>query len=81
MSKFIKAAILSYTACVLKNGNSRLAQELIYLFPLDSPIMKIHADLWVPGNSSSFDGYISLMIILCHMTGFSAIEYVTNATS
>ena len=44
-------------------------------------MMTIHTDLWVPGKTLSFDGYTGLMIIVCHMTGFAAIEPVIEATS
>jgi hypothetical protein len=36
--------------------------------------MAVHADAWVPGKTTLFDGYVALMIVVCHMTGFTAIE-------
>ena len=44
-------------------------------------MMTIRADLWVPGETISFDGFIGLIIIIHHMTVFSAIEPVVDATS
>jgi hypothetical protein len=41
----------------------------------------IHADAWIPGKTQSFDGYIGLMIVCCHMTGFAAIEPLKDMNS
>ena len=80
-AKFLKAAISACAAYIPKNRISRPASELIYSFPLVAPMTTIHADLWVPGKTISFDGFIGLMIIICHRTGFSAIEPVVNTIS
>jgi hypothetical protein len=36
---------------------------------------------WVPGNKKSFDGFQGLMIAMCHMTGFIAIEVLKDMNS
>jgi hypothetical protein len=74
MYKYIKYAISSCAACVLRSHNSRPASELLYSFPIDAPFLSIHADAWVPGKTNSFDGYQGLMVAMCHMTGFVAIK-------
>jgi hypothetical protein len=74
MYKYIKFAITSCAACILRNHSSRPASELLYSFPIDAPFLTIHADVWLPGKMTSFDGYVGLMIVMCHMTGFVAIE-------
>jgi hypothetical protein len=38
----------------------------------------IHANLWQPGHQTGFDGSKALMIVVCHMTTFVAIEPVTE---
>ena len=81
MYQFIKARIKSCAACILKNNSARPSSELLYGFPLDAPMNTIHADLWSPGNITNFDGDKSLMIVTCHMTGFSAIEPVQDSNS
>jgi hypothetical protein len=43
--------------------------------------MTAHADAWVPGKTTSFDGYRGLMIVICHMTGFAAIEPMKDMNS
>ena len=74
MYKYIKQNIDSCAACLLKNSTARPASELLYTFPLSAPFMTVHADAWVPGKITSHGGYIGLMIVVCHMTGFAAIQ-------
>jgi hypothetical protein len=81
MYKYIKYAISTCAACILRNHNSRPATELLYSFPIDAPFLTIHADVWMPGKTNSFDGYIALMIIMCHMTAFAAIEPLKDLNS
>lgn len=79
---FIRATISSYAACILKNSSpSTPGQIFIYLFQLDALMIAIHTDHWVSVNTESFDGFICLMIIVCHMAGFAAIQPVVAATS
>jgi hypothetical protein len=40
--------------------------------------MTVHADAWVPGKTTAFNNNIGLMIVVCHMTGFAAIEPERN---
>ncbi len=44
-------------------------------------MLTIHADAWVPGKTTSFNGYTGLMIVMCHMTGFAAIEPLKDMNS
>jgi hypothetical protein len=81
MYKYIKYAISSCAACLLRNHPSRPALELLYAFPIDAPMLTIHADAWMPGKTTSFDGYTGLMIVMCHMTGFTVIEPLKDMNS
>ena len=81
MYSYIKRAIGSYAGCILKNHGARPGSELLYAFPVDAPFMTIHADLWVPGKTVSFDGTTGLMVVMCHMTGFTAIEPIREANA
>jgi HKD family nuclease len=81
MYTYIKHNIDDCVACVLRNGGTRASSELLYSFPLSAPYMAVHADAWVPGDTFSFDGFIGLMIVVCHMTGFAAIEPIKEKNS
>jgi hypothetical protein len=41
----------------------------------------VHADAWVPGKTTSFQGFIGLMVVVCHLTGFVAIEPLSDMNS
>jgi hypothetical protein len=81
MYTYIKQNIDDCVAWVLRNGGNRASSELLYSSPLSAPFQAVHADAWVPGKTMLFDGYISLMIVVCHMTGFAAIEPVKEMNS
>ena len=66
--------IHSCAVCILKNSDTKLSSELLYSFPLDAPMNTIHCDVWQPGKTEGYDGDTALMIVLCHMTTFAAIE-------
>jgi hypothetical protein len=79
--KYIKRNIQSCAACILKNNAAHPSSELLYTFPLDAPMNTIHADLWQPGRQTGYDNDKALMIVVCHMTTFTAIEPVSEMTS
>jgi hypothetical protein len=81
MYSYIKQNIDDCVACVLRNGGTRASSEFLYSFPISAPFMTVHADAWVPGKTTSFDGYTGLMIVVCHMTGFAAIEPMKDMNS
>ena len=81
MFKYIKENIRSCAACILKNNAARPTSELLYGFPLDAPMNTIHADVWQPGRQTGFEGNTSLMIVVCHMTTFVAIEPLRECNS
>ena len=81
MYQQIKTWIKTCAACVLKHTANKPASELMYTFPLDEPMNVVHADAWVPGKFVSFDGAQGLMITICNMTGFAAIEQYSQANS
>jgi hypothetical protein len=74
MYLYFKQAIATSTGCILKKYSARPSLESLISFPLDAPFMTIHANLKVPGETTSFDRYTGLLIVMCHMTGFVAIE-------
>jgi hypothetical protein len=78
---YIKQNIDDCVACVLQNGGYLALSELLYSFPLSAPFQAVHVDAWVPGKTMSFDGCIGLMIVVCHMTGFTAIEPIKEMNS
>eukprot|EP00957_Ditylum_brightwellii_P023885 1801107-Ditylum_brightwellii.AAC.1 len=63
------------------HGN-KPAKELLYSFPIDALFVTVHTDAYVPGKTSSYARSIALMILMCHMTRFVAIEPMArqNAT-
>jgi hypothetical protein len=81
MYSYIKQNIDDCVACVLRNGGTRATSEFLYSFPVSAPFITVHADAWVPGKTASFDGYIGLMIVVCHMTGFATIEPLKEMNS
>ena len=68
-------------ACLLKNHNAKPSLEFPYSFPVDAPFLTVHFDCWAPGIIIPFKGFVGLMIMLCHMTGFAAIEPLTALNS
>ena len=81
MYSWLKKQISSCAACMLRDGVARPSSELLYSFPIDAPMFTVHADLWQPGDIEGFDGNTALMVILCHMTGFAAIEPIAKKDS
>jgi hypothetical protein len=77
----VKQNIEDCVACVLRNGRTRATSEFLYGCPLSAPCQTVHADALVPGKTMSFDGNIGLMIVVCHMTGFAAIEPMEEMNS
>ena len=65
----------------MKNISVRPSNELIYSFPLDSPMATIHCDLYQPGKTVGFDGDTAEMIVCCNMTTFTATESVKDLSS
>jgi hypothetical protein len=78
---YVKQNIDDCVTCVLRNGGTRASSEFLYSFPIVAPFVTVHADAWVPGKTTSFDGYVGLMIVVCHMTGFAAIEPMKDLNS
>jgi hypothetical protein len=78
---YVKQNVDDCVACVLRNGGTRSSSEFLYGFPILAPFVTVHADAWVPGKTMSFDGYTGLMIMVCHMTGFAAIEPIKDMNS
>ena len=81
MYQQIKTWIKTCAACVLKHTANKPASELMYTFPLGEPMNVVHANAWIPGKFFSFDGAQGLMITICNMTGFAAIEQYSQANS
>jgi hypothetical protein len=51
-------------------------------FPCPSePMQCIHADAWVPGKTTLNQGLIGLMVVVCHLTGFVALESLADMNS
>jgi hypothetical protein len=81
MYSYVKQNIDACFACVLRNGGARASSELLYAFPLSAPFLTVHVYAWVPGKTMSFDGNVGLMIVVCHMSGFAAIEPMKEMNS
>lgn len=84
MYNYIRQLIKQCAGCLMKNTSTRSGTELLYSFPLDAPFITITGDIWSPGKTEGYSGATALMIILCHMTGFAAIEPISselNSTS
>eukprot|EP00957_Ditylum_brightwellii_P152791 11630391-Ditylum_brightwellii.AAC.1 len=61
-------------ACTLAHHGNKPAKELLDSFPIDTPFVTVHANEYVPRKTSSYAGTVALMILMCHMTRFVAIE-------
>lgn len=44
-------------------------------------MMPIYTKIWVHRKTSSLDGYIGLVILVCHVAGVSEIECVVESIS
>jgi hypothetical protein len=77
----IKRWIQCCAACVLRNSGSKVSSELLYSFPMLEPMQCIHANAWVPGKTTSFQGLVGLMVVICHLTEFVTIEPLSYMNS
>jgi hypothetical protein len=44
-------------------------------------MLHVTANAWIPGKTVGFDGNVGLMIVICNMTGFSALEPIKDMNS
>ena len=79
MAKDILSWISVCAHCLLKTGTSHPSKELLYIFPIHVTIVTVHIDAWIPGKTMALDGSTSIMIVMCHMTGFIALESFKTA--
>ena len=80
MAKNILFWITVCVHCLLKTGTSKPSRELVYTFPLHASMVAVHIDTWVPGKTMSSDGNTGINVIMCHMTGFVALEPFEKAS-
>jgi hypothetical protein len=81
MYTYCKNHIDNCIACLLRNGGAKASSELLYNFPISAPMLHVTADAWIPGKTVGFNGNVGLMIVLCNMTGFSALEPIKEMNS
>jgi len=81
MFKYVKTMIAKCAACVMNNASQRCKSEFVYSFPVDAPFRVIHADVWMPGDTQSFDGPNALMIVMDHMSTFVIVEPIIDNLS
>ena len=81
MVSYVEDKISKCASCILKQGGNSIKKELLYSFPSTAPMNCVHADVYSAGSTTSIQGYIALMIVMCHMTGFVMIEPIKESTS
>jgi hypothetical protein len=81
MYSYVKSMCSKCPACALANRTNQRAKELVYGFPITSPMMVIHADGYQAGAITTFEGDSLFLICSCGMTAFSVIEPVKTKDS
>jgi hypothetical protein len=81
MYTYIITHIDNCVACLLRNREARASSEVLYILPIVAPMITVTADAWVAGKTTAFDGNTGLMIVLCNMTRFMAIEPINVMNS
>ena len=81
MYRMIQKWIQTCAGCIMKDTQKYSKSELLYSFPLDAPMNSVHIDIWTPGAIKGFENETSLLIVVCHMTGFVALEPIKAANS
>lgn len=56
MYSFINKMITSCSACILKNNTAKPSSELLYSFPLDTPIATIYVGFWLQMSKYKHQG-------------------------
>ena len=79
MYKYVVRMIRRCAACLANNASSRCRSELVYSFPVDAPFKVIHADVYLPGDTQSYDGARGFMIVMDHMSSFVIMEPLSGA--
>eukprot|EP00956_Cyclotella_meneghiniana_P028882 scaffold68484_cov41-Cyclotella_meneghiniana.AAC.4 len=81
MYSYITRLISKCAGCRLSNPTIKRSAELVYNFPVDSPMQVLHIDNYKAGALKTHDGVISYISVACNMTGFGVLEGVTCENS
>eukprot|EP00956_Cyclotella_meneghiniana_P008386 scaffold11286_cov51-Cyclotella_meneghiniana.AAC.2 len=77
MYSYITNLVSRCAGCRLSNPTIRQSAELVYRFPVDSPMTGLHIDNYKAGALKTHDGIQSYICVACDMTGFGALEGAT----
>ena len=80
-SKYCKQMISQCIGCQFANTTIRESSELMYSFPVDSPMSVLHIDGYAVGADVNFAGGKIFLIAICGMSSFAVVEPVTNPSS
>ena len=73
--------IKDFPHCRLNFHWRRRGRELMFSWPVSSPFVIIHVDLWIPGKYTDSNGNMALMNAICDMSQFVVVVPVTNESS
>ena len=81
MRSNIKEWIQLCPHCMCTNRWRRRGQELMFSWPVSSPLAILHEDLWILGHYTDSNGDIALINLMCDVNQFFVVVPVPNETS
>ena len=81
MKTEISSWVKSCPHCLLTNKHTRRAHEIMFSWPVTSPLYMLHVDIWVPGDYRDYKGNQYLLTAMCDLTGFVVATAVASTKS
>ena len=72
---------LAYPGCSLSNLTQIRSSDLVYGFPIDTPMRVVFVDIYSAGADLNFDGTKHYLIAVCGMTSFGICEPTSEQTA
>jgi hypothetical protein len=78
MKTVISDWVKSCPHCLLTNKHTRREHEVMFSWPVTSPLYILHVDVWVPGDYRDYKGNQYLLTAMCDLTGFVVATATTS---
>jgi hypothetical protein len=70
MRKQVNDMVAAFPHCALAKSRKQVKSELMFGWPLDSPLCTLHVDLWSAGDANGDGSQAHLLNSMCDMTQF-----------
>ena len=81
MYAYVKRICQACPRCALANPTHSKSSELVYNFPVKTPFVVMHFDVYANGKHAGFEGSECYLLGCCGMTGFACMEPITHASA